>query len=64
MCAEVSVAMNAKTRNRYSLNISGQTKDLLSSIKHRGQSYDGLIQELVNYWKEGRGMEAKTGQSG
>ena len=60
MCTEVSVAMNDETRRRYSLNISRQTKDLLSSIKHTGQSYDGLIQDLVKYWKEGRQMECKS----
>ncbi|GAI54920.1 unnamed protein product, partial [marine sediment metagenome] len=36
-------------------------KDLLSSIKHTGQSYDGLIQDLVKYWKEGKRMEGKSG---
>ena len=60
MCTKVSVAMNAEARRR-SLNISKQTKDLLSSIKHTGQSYDGLIQDLVKYWKEGKRMEGKSG---
>lgn len=53
--------MNDETRRRYSLNISKQTKDLLSSIKHTGQSYDGLIQDLVKYWKERKRMEGKSG---
>jgi len=30
------------------------TKEALDSIKHPGQSYDGLIQELVRYWKENK----------
>ncbi len=61
MCTKVSVAMNAETRRHYSLNIFKQTKDLLSSIKHTGQSYDGLIQDLVKYWKERKRMEGKSG---
>ena len=32
--------------------VSQRTKDALDSIKHPGQSYDGLIQELVNFLKE------------
>ena len=59
MCTKVS--MNAEARRRYSLNISKQTKDLLSSIKHTGQSYDGLIQDLVKHWKERKRMEGKSG---
>jgi len=37
---------------RSSISISRQTKDALDSIKHEGQSYNGLIQELVKFWKE------------
>jgi len=32
--------------------LSQTTKDGLDSIRHPGQSYDGLIQELVRFWKE------------
>jgi len=46
--------------------VSRQTKDALVSIKHPGQSYDGVIQELVKFWRENRseyqtrGRERKT----
>jgi len=36
---------------RSSLSISQSTKDSMDSIKHAGQSYDGVIQELVKFWK-------------
>lgn len=37
---------------RTTLSISRATKDILDSTKHTGQSYDGLIRELITYWKE------------
>lgn len=37
---------------RASINVSRQTKNALDSIKHQGQSYDGLLQELVKFWEE------------
>ena len=40
---------------RTSIGISQRTKDNLNSIKHTGQSYNGLIQELVKFWKDKRG---------
>ncbi len=43
--------MNRRQR-RASLSISKETKELLDSIKHTGQSYDGLIRELVMYRKK------------
>ena len=55
---KVEVA-NSQNRERSSLNISRQTKDDLDSIKHSGQSYDGLIQELVKFWKD-KGSEYWT----
>ena len=39
--------MNIKKKKRPSLSISQETKGLLDSIKHTGQSYNGLIQELI-----------------
>lgn len=42
----------SQKRERSCLNISRRTKDDLDSIKHSGQSYDGLIQELVKFWKD------------
>jgi len=46
-----------KERNRVSLSISKETKGLLDLIKHTGQSYNGLIQELVELWKKEKGEE-------
>lgn len=53
--------MNSDRKNRASLSISKETKKLLNSIKHTGQSYDGLIQELVILWKKEKGIEVKSG---
>jgi len=44
-----------QARRRTSIGVSRQTKDNLDSIKHAGQSYSGLIQELVEFWKEKKG---------
>jgi len=41
-----------QARGRTSISVSRQTKANLDSIKHEGQSYNGLIQELVKFWKE------------
>lgn len=60
MCAQVFAETNAESRNRYTLNISRQTKEMLDSIKHTGQSYDGLIQDIVKYWDEGRRTGSKS----
>jgi len=40
-----------KTRKRASVSISKETKEFLDSIKRPGQSYDGVIRELVICWK-------------
>ena len=37
---------------RSSISVSRDTKNALDSIKHEGQSYNGLIQELVKFVKE------------
>lgn len=37
---------------RTTISISKQTKADLDSVKHPGQSYNGLIQELVEFWKD------------
>ena len=50
--------MNTKKKNRATVSISKETKGLLDSIKHTGQSYDGLIRELVMYWKKRKEAEA------
>jgi len=49
--------MNVKKKSRASLSISKETKGLLDSIKHTGQSYNGLIQEIVMLWKKEYGVE-------
>ena len=54
--------MNTKKKKRASLSISKETKGLLDSVKHPGQSYNGLLQELVTSWKKQR--EGKGGQAG
>ena len=59
MLEKVEVA-NSQNRERSSINISRRTKDDLDSIKHSGQSYDGLIQELVKFWKDKNWPETKT----
>lgn len=43
-----------KTRKRASVSISKETKGFLDSIKRPGQSYDGVIRELVTYWKRNK----------
>ncbi len=42
---------------RTTISISIETKDALDTIKHTGQSYDGLIQELVRLWTKRHGVE-------
>ena len=44
--------VKAKSKKRVTVSISRETKDFLDSIKHTGQSYDGLIRDLVTYWKK------------
>jgi hypothetical protein len=41
-----------KSKKRVTVSISRETKELLDLIKHTGQSYEGLIQELVMCWRE------------
>jgi hypothetical protein len=35
-----------------SIKISRETKDVLRSIKYRGQSYDSIIRELIKFINE------------
>jgi len=42
---------------RLTVSLSQQTKEELDTIKHTGQSYDGLIQELIKLWKREKGIE-------
>jgi len=48
-----------ETRKRASVSISRETKGFLDSIKRLGQSYDGVIQELVVNWKRSKRQEEK-----
>jgi len=42
---------------RTTISISRETKGVLDSVKHPGQSYGGLIQELVRLWQKEHGVE-------
>jgi len=57
-------AMAGKTKKRVSVSISMETKAMLDSVKHTGQSYNGLLQELVAFWNRQKGAEGDGGQSG
>lgn len=48
---------------RTTISILRETKDALDTIKHTGQSYDGLIQELVRLWKKQHGVEETSERS-
>ena len=48
-----------KARKRDSISISKETKAVLDSIKRPGQSYDGVIQELVMIWESQEKEEKK-----
>jgi len=49
----------AKEKRRTTISILLQTKAALDSIKHEGQSYNGVVQELVKFWKD-KGSEYWT----
>ncbi len=51
--SRVELADN-QNKGRSNISVSRGTKNALDSIKHYGQSYDGLIQELVGFWKENK----------
>ncbi len=50
-------------KERACISISRPTKVALDLIKHLGQSYDGLIQELVTLWKKEHGEETDPAPS-
>jgi hypothetical protein len=56
--------VSMKTRRRVSVSVSQETKGLLDSIKHRGQSYDGLLHELAMRWQKAKEIEVKKGNPG
>ena len=43
---------------RTTIAILERTKDDLDSVKHPGQTYDGVIQELIDLWKKVKEEEA------
>ncbi len=38
-------------KNRATVNISLEAKSQLDTVRSLGQSYDGIIKELVKFWK-------------
>lgn len=42
---------------RLTVSLSQQTKEELDTIKHTGQSYDGVTQELIKLWRREKGIE-------
>lgn len=53
--------MATEGAKRTTISILKPTKDALDSIKHPGQTYDGVIQELVKFWGEKKKKRAKIG---
>ena len=51
-----------QTTKRSCLSIYSKTKQDLDSIKHTGQSYDGVIQELIDLWKKVKEEAARLEQ--
>jgi len=43
--------VTTKRDRRATVSVFQETKDTLDSIKHPGQTYDGIIQELLSSWK-------------
>jgi len=41
-----------KEKRRTTISILLQTKDALDAIKHEGQSYNGVVQELIKFREE------------
>jgi len=50
--SRLGIKVVSNQSRRSSISVSWRTKNALDSIKHSGQSYDGLIQELVKSWEE------------
>ena len=56
---EKEVEVTSNKAKRTTISISRASKDGLDSVKHPGQSYDGLIQELVRLWQKEHGVEGR-----
>ena len=48
-------------QKRGHISLNSQTKDALDSIKALGQSYDGVIQQLVKLWQQEREQHKASG---
>jgi len=48
-----------KIGKRAGVSIAKETKEFLDSIKRPGQSYDGVIRELVICWKRNQEAEGQ-----
>jgi len=44
--------VKTRFKKRVTVSISRETKEVLDSVKHTGQSYEGLIRDLVMCWKK------------
>lgn len=40
------------SQRRATINISQEAKSKLDAVKSSGQSYDGIIRDLVKFWME------------
>ncbi|MFH0769002.1 MAG: hypothetical protein V1932_05500 [Chloroflexota bacterium] len=49
----------SKSKKRGTLSISREAKVMLDSIKHPGQSYSGLIEEIVSFWKKEKRIDVE-----
>lgn len=49
--------MASQEVRRKCISVSQQTKDDLDFIKNTGQSYNGLLQDLVKFWQEKKGQQ-------
>jgi len=54
--------VKTKSKSRVTVSISRETKEVLDSVKHTGQSYEGLIRDLVMCWKRKQEAEATRQQ--
>ena len=58
MCLGGTSETNVDTKRgkkRATLGVSTETKAMPDALRHSGQSYKGLIQELGAFWEKARG---------
>jgi hypothetical protein len=56
-CRGTTSVMEYRTKLRPAISVSSEVKMILDGIRHPGQSYDGIIRELLACW-ERRGSDA------